>query len=177
MNNAIKQATKTLHESLELLPFNQKMFRGEQTNQERTAYLLSNLEIFEILDPHVPEDFRRAPFIENDIKNLNQPLEECPSITHGYCTYLEAICSDLRPHIYLNYMGFMFGGQIMKKRYPEASSMYDFDVIEQKRQYIRDRIVEDYNSPHWISFVSEVKHGFKWHIGISEELGNIYNVG
>ena len=51
MNNAIKQATKTLHESLELLPFNQKMFRGEQTDQERTAYLLSNLEIFEILDP------------------------------------------------------------------------------------------------------------------------------
>jgi hypothetical protein len=177
MANAIKEATKTLHENLELLPFNQKMFRGEQTDSERTAYLLSNLEIFELLDPYVPEDFRRASLIENDIKTLDKPLEECPNTTHGYCTYLEAVCDDLRPHIYLNYMGFMFGGQIMKKRYPKASSMYEFDDIDDKRNYIRDKIVEDYNSPHWRSFVFEVKHGFKWHIGIAQELGQKYNVG
>jgi len=173
----LRDATKTLHDRLESLPFNKRMFEGNQTNAERATYLCSNLEIFEVLDPHVPVDMRRTALIEEDIGKLNEAFADAPQTTFAYTTYLEKVCDDLRPHIYLNYMGFMFGGQIMKKRYPEAASMYEFNDIEASREYIRQQVCESYNSPHWTPFVSEVKTGFKWHIGISKELGAYFNVG
>ena len=173
----LRDATKTLHGRLESLPFNKRMFEGNQTNAERATYLCSNLEIFEVLDPHVPVNMRRSSLIEEDIGKLNEAFADAPQTTFAYRTYLEKVCDDLRPHIYLNYMGFMFGGQIMKKRYPQAASMYEFDDIEAQREYIRQRICESYNSPHWNTFVSEVKVGFKWHIGISQQLGEYFNVG
>ena len=176
MNSAIKQATKTLHENLELLPFNQKMFRGEQTDDERADYLCSMLEIFSVLDKHVPDQMKRHPLIEKDLTALSKPFAEVPRTTNGYVTYLEMICPDIRPHLYLNYMGFMYGGQVMKKRYPHASSMYEFDDIEEQRSFVRQKYVEDYTSQNYPSYVSEVKHGFRWHIGISEELGEKFNV-
>jgi hypothetical protein len=173
----LRDATKTLHDRLESLPFNKRMFEGNQTNAERATYLCSNLEIFEVLDPHVPVNMRRSSLIEEDIGKLNEAFADAPQTTFAYRTYLEKVCDDLRPHIYLNYMGFMFGGQIMKKRYPQAASMYEFDDIEAQREYIRQRICESYNSPEWNPFVSEVKVGFKWHIGISQQLGEYFNVG
>lgn len=172
----IKDATKTLHDRLEALPFNKKMFEGNQTNAERAVYLCSNLEIFEVLDPHVPKEMRRSSLIEEDLGVLAEPFADAPRTTIAYRTYLEKVCDDLRPHIYLNYMGFMFGGQIMRKRYPESASLYEFDDIEGNREYIRQRVCETYNSPHWRSFVDEVKNGFRWHIGISKELGEYFNV-
>jgi len=176
MNSAIKQATNTLHERLEAVPFNQKMFRGEQTIEERADYLCSMFEIFSVLDQHVPKEMRRSALIEKDLNVAVKPFSEAPRTTHGYVTYLERICSDVRPHIYLNYMGFMYGGQIMKKRYPTTSSMYEFENIEEQRLFVRQKYVEDHSAPNWLNFVSEVKHGFLWHIGISEELGEKFNV-
>jgi len=172
----IKIATKTLHDELEALPFNKKMFAGDQTKAERAVYLCSNLEIFEALDPHVPEDMRRADLIEKDLGVLGEPFADAPATTFAYRTYLENVCTDLRPHIYLNYMGFMYGGQIMKKRYPQSASLYEFDDIEGKREYIRQRVCETYDSPHFRPFVSEVETGFRWHIGISKEMGEYFNV-
>ena len=181
----IKDATRTLHDNLESLPFNVKMFKGDQTIQERATYLKNNLKIFNILDDHVPADFRRSTSIRNDYLWLVDqqhkhapPLPLSPPVLDAYTTYLREVCDSftLRPHIYLNYMGFMYGGQIMAKRYPNASSMYKFTDIEEKRQYIRTAICEDYNSPHYRSFVDEVKLGFKFHIAISRSLGEMFHV-
>ena len=180
--STIKEATRSLHNALEALPFNVKMFEGKHTDTERAYYLASNRIIFDILDPHVPEGFQRSSAIDKDLGRLNhsrfgrigEPAQLSmgypPMMTMGYKMYLENICENINAHIYLNYMGFMFGGQIMKKRYPDTSTLYEFDDIVEKRAYIRERIVEDYNAPFYQQFVHEVKVGFKWHIAISKEL-------
>lgn len=181
--NAIREATQSLHDKLEAQPFNIKMFEGKHTDMERAYYLASNRIIFDILDPHVPEGFRRSSAIDKDMEFLDhspygaragEPAQLSmgypPMMTMGYKMYLENICENINAHIYLNYMGFMFGGQIMKKRYPDTSTLYEFDDIVEKRAYIRERIVEDYNAPFYQQFVHEVKVGFKWHIAISKEL-------
>jgi hypothetical protein len=176
---SIKHLTADLHDALEALPFNVKMFEGNQSDMERAYYLASNRIIFDILDPHVPEGFRRSSAIDKDMAALDHSpyggsmglaMDSPPMMTMGYKMYLENICENLNAHIYLNYMGFMFGGQIMKKRYPDTSTLYEFDDIVEKRAYIRERIVEDYNAPFYQQFVHEVKVGFKWHIAISKEL-------
>lgn len=167
----IREATNDLHTELEALPFNVKMFKGEQTDEERRAYLTSNKYIFTALDPHVPPELRRLKAIEKDLKVLGGPSNFVLGSSIDYSYYLQHHCENIGAHIYLNYMGFMYGGQIMKKRYPTSASMYEFDEIEAKREYIREQVCEDTEE-----FVNEVRNGFHWHINISKELGRYFRV-
>lgn len=170
-NMSIKEATSDLHEELEAQPFNIKMFEGNQTNEERAVYLMSNIEIFSVLDPFVDKPFQRLPFLENDLSQVHSSCywAEPSEIAIAYATYLKNVCSDVRAHIYLNYMGFMYGGQIMKKKYPNCSSAYSFENIVTKRQIIRDRYCESHDAPLYRPYINEVKLGFRWHIAISKD--------
>jgi len=170
--STIKLATKELHEDLERCSFNQKMFRGEQTRAERADYLLSWYEIFKILDKRVPSELHRCAHITYDLDHLKMTSSSVPLYTHGYCTYLESFCKNIKAHIYVNYMGLLYGGQIMKKRYPEfPTEIYNFDDIESSREYIREQIVEDTED-----FITEANHAFRWHIAISSELSETHSI-
>tara|TARA_R110002153_G_scaffold193233_2_gene346603 strand:- start:448 stop:1038 length:591 start_codon:yes stop_codon:yes gene_type:complete len=186
----IKEYTQDLHTQLEALPFNQRMFKGEQTDIERMAYIYANIEIFEELDWHVPFSLKRLDSLKDayavlndrlstvDISSMHSALNfiNLPGIStiQAYKHYLKHVCTDLRPHIYLNYMGFMFGGQIMKKRYPVSAGMYEFDNIDWCRSHIRESVqpqsfdTEPYGYPQ--QFVHEVKVGFRFHIAITQNL-------
>ena len=169
-NNAIRSATHYLHEELEEQPFNVKMFEGNQTDEERAVYLMSNIEIFSVLDLCVDPSIRRLPYLENDLAQLRAFWWAEPShLAIAYATYLKNVCSDVRAHIYLNYMGFMYGGQIMKQKYPTTASAYQFEQIVAKRQLVRDRYCETYDAPLYRPYIDEVKIGFKWHIAISKD--------
>jgi hypothetical protein len=69
-------------------------------------------------------------------------------------------------------MGFLYGGQIMRKRYPDTSSLYDFEDLSYCRTYIRENHVfaeHDF-------YVKEVSSAFRWHIEISKQLDNMFLV-
>ena len=170
----IKELTQDLHTELESLPFNVKMFRGDQTPTERRMYISGWLPIFKRLDPHVPEPLRRTQSLLKAQKALGH-IEPPALSAYGYRHYLDGWHArnnrSLNGHIYLNYMGFLFGGQIMKKRYPESSQMYEFDDVVYWREYIREHYVDMSEE-----FVYEVRQGFRMHINISEELGTFNNV-
>lgn len=171
MSEIIRAATKKLHEDLELQSFNQKMFRSEQTRDERQAYLSVQYEIFSCLDIHVPAKLRRLPYICYDLDQLGGRINVPPAAL-GYATHLETICEDKRPHIYLNYMGLMFGGQIMKRRYPNfPMEIYEFEDLQAGKRYIREEVCEDTDN-----FILEVKYGFRWQIEIAKELGMYFEV-
>lgn len=171
MSELIRLATKELHEDLELHAFNQKMFRGEQTTEERRIYLSSQYSIFEFLDPHVHPDMRRCDYIKKDLAVLGGLERKLPFGTNVYTSYLEILCENIPAHIYLNYMGLMFGGQIMKKRYPKTSSIYEFNNLTELKNSIRKDICQDTDD-----FILEVKTGFKFHIGIAKELGEHFEL-
>ena len=166
--NIIKTATRDLHEELESLAFNVEMFEGNQSEESRAVYLMSNIEIFTVLDQVVKTNsLVRTPSLEADVSQLHSlsVWSEPSSIAIAYAMYLEKVCSDVRPHIYLNYMGFMYGGQIMKKKYPSSASAYEFEDIVSSRQTIRDRYCKEPTN----AFIEEVKLGFRWHIAISKD--------
>jgi heme oxygenase len=179
--NTIKEETKELHEDLEALPFNQKMFRGEQTPIERISYLLGLQSIFMCLDQYVPAELRRYKSIVNDLAilhdkfklNRNETAKFFPWTGIGYVTYLDSITDAIEPHVYLNYMGLMFGGQIMKRRYPQyPMSVYEFDGdLAQLKKYIREEVCLDTEE-----FIAETKIGFKWNMAMIDELGEDLNV-
>lgn len=170
----IRDLTHDLHEELESLPANQKLFRGEQTDFDRKVYLASWEKIFKFLDQYVPEGLRRAEACREAIAGLGGYREPptCGSI--AYVHYLRWVKDNdlLNGHIYLNYMGMLFGGQIMKKKYPTSAQVYEFDDVVYWRQYIRDNYVDMSEQ-----FIHEVKQGFKMHISIGDELGRLWSCG
>jgi hypothetical protein len=169
---SLREKTKDLHDALEALPFNVRMFKGEHTQLERQLYLSVQMMLFASLDTHMDDEgFHRISAIEKDLKNVGGFDDRAIDITFEYVNHLVET-DNINPHIYLNYMGFMYGGQIMKKRYPGTASMYEFDEIEAKRQFIREEICEDTDE-----FVEEVREGYIAHIRISKELERVANMG
>jgi heme oxygenase len=48
--------------------------------------------------------------------------------TNEYQKYLHTLTQEeLLPHVYLNYLAIMFGGQMMKAKTPGSGRMYEFD--------------------------------------------------
>jgi hypothetical protein len=69
------------------------------------------------------------------------------------------------PHIYLNYLAIMFGGQIIKNKIPGGGKMYEFDGdIREIAGSIR-AIQKD-------EWADEVNIGFDYLINIYDELQN-----
>jgi heme oxygenase len=167
----IKEATQDLHTELESVPFNQRMFSGEQTASERKSYILGWQVIFQLLDKQVPEFLQRGVHIERDLLALKDVQGHAADAVYDYASSIRH-SDNLSAHIYLNYMGFLYGGQIMRKRYPDTSSLYDFEDLSYCRTYIRENHVfaeHDF-------YVKEVSSAFRWHIEISKQLDNMFLV-
>jgi len=132
----LKEAIAEKHSLAEKMLFNQRMFRGELSNEEYILYLSQQLAIFDAIErfelPH--PSLKRSANVFSDIKELMK-LEEGAGLdirpleaTNSYRKYLNNLTQEeLLPHIYLNYLALMFGGQMMKSNTPGSGRMYEFD--------------------------------------------------
>jgi heme oxygenase len=132
----LKEAIAEKHSLAEKMPFNQRMFRGELSNEEYILYLSQQLAVFDAIEKHeLPHpSLNRAKLIYTDIKELMKldegaGLDIKPLIsTNEYRKYLNTLTQEeILPHVYLNYLAIMFGGQMMKKNVPGSGKMYEFD--------------------------------------------------
>jgi heme oxygenase len=129
----LKDAIAEKHSLAEKMTFNQRMFRGELSDEEYTLYLCQQLAIFDAIEvhelPHPALD--RAGKVFEDIKELvgEGQIQITPLVaTNEYRKYLNTLTQEqLLPHVYLNYLALMFGGQMMKAKSPGSGRMYEFD--------------------------------------------------
>ncbi len=132
----LKDAIAEKHSLAEKMPFNQRMFRGELTKEEYVLYLSQQLAIFDSIErdelPHPA--LNRSQNVFADIKELleveeGQGIDIRPLVsTNEYRKYLNSLSKEEKlPHIYLNYLAIMFGGQMMKKNVPGSGKMYEFE--------------------------------------------------
>jgi heme oxygenase len=136
----LKEAIAEKHSLAEKMTFNQRMFNGEISKEEYVLYLSQQLAIFDSIErfplPHT--SLNRLDSIVNDlrelyidIKGLSEEftLEIVPLIsTNQYRKYLNTLTQEeLLPHVYLNYLALMFGGQMMKSKVPGSGKLYEFD--------------------------------------------------
>ena len=132
----LKDAIAEKHSLAEKMPFNQRMYKGELTNEEYILYLSQQLAIFDSIERfELPRPaLNRSKKVFEDIKELME-LKEQQSVdivplyaTNDYRKYLLSLTQEeLLPHIYLNYLALMFGGQMMKAKTPGSGKMYEFD--------------------------------------------------
>jgi heme oxygenase len=168
----LKEATAELHSKAEKMTFNQRMFNGEISNEEYVLYLCQQLVIFQAIErlplPHTALD--RCPKVFEDIKELmeledGKGLQIKPLVsTNEYQKYLHTLTQEeLLPHVYLNYLAIMFGGQMMKSKVPGSGKMYEFEgdmreLIGSVRAIQNDEMAD------------EVNKGFQYIINILDEL-------
>ena len=132
----LKEAIAEKHSLAEKMTFNQRMFKGELTKEEYVLYLSQQLAIFDSIEkdelPHPA--LNRSQKVFADIKELlelndGESVDIKPLVsTNEYRKYLNGLSKEEKlPHVYLNYLAIMFGGQMMKANVPGSGKMYEFD--------------------------------------------------
>ena len=162
----LKEATAELHSKAEKMEFNQRMFRGELSNDEYLNYLIQQSYIFQEIEnrdlPH--PKLNRLSSINDDINELGGYKFKISKPTTDYVVYLGDLNqSSLNAHIYLNYLALVYGGQIMKSKVPGSGKMYEFEgemmeLIGSVRAIQKDE------------WADEVNKGFQYIINILDEL-------
>lgn len=164
----LKEATSEKHKKAERMPFNVRMFRGALSKNEYLIYLNQQLHIFEAIEktglPH--DSLARTKNVQADIDELKAEGNNSNLILNGtkaYSDYLNSLTyQQILPHVYLNYMAIMFGGQMMRKAVPSTGRMYDFDNMQEAIHSIRN-VQKD-------EWADEVNKGFDFIISIFDEL-------
>ena len=162
----LREATAELHSKAEKMEFNQRMFRGELSNDEYLNYLIQQSYIFQEIEnrdlPH--PNLNRLSSINDDINELGGYKFKISKPTTDYVVYLGDLNqSSLNAHIYLNYLALVYGGQIMKSKVPGSGKMYEFEgemmeLIGSIRAIQNDEMAD------------EVNKGFQYIINILDEL-------
>ncbi len=140
---ALKEATAQKHKEAERMPFNLRMFGGEMSEYDYLQYLVQQLSIFEAIEQKkLPsKTLNRVPAIVADIEELvakGFQTEPTLAATTKYSEYLSSLDdTEILPHIYLNYLAIMYGGQMMKSKVPSNGKMYDFEDMQEDMQAIR----------------------------------------
>ncbi len=76
--------------------------------------------------------------------------------------------AELLPHVYLNYLAIMFGGQMMKKNVPGSGKMYDFEGDVREIAGSIRAIQKD-------EWADEANKALDYNMSILEELENVSN--
>jgi heme oxygenase len=164
----LKEATSIKHKMAERMPFNARMFKGLLNKLEYSLYLNQLLQIFRTMEnlglPH--KSLSRTESVQADMDELKlqgYSSDVILSSTNAYADYLGSLSYEqLLPHIYLNYMAIMFGGQMMKSFVPSTGRMYVFDNMQEAILSIRN-VQKD-------EWADEVNKGFDFNIALFEEL-------
>lgn len=164
----LKEATSAKHKLAERMPFNVRMFRGLLTKDQYSLYLNQQLQIFTAIEsiglPH--NSLKRTNRVQSDIDELKAQGHYSALIldsTKSYADYLQSLSYEgILPHVYLNYMALIFGGQMIKKSVPSSGQIYSFDDMQEVIQSIRA-----VQNDEW---ADEVNKGFDFNILIFEEL-------
>ena len=164
----LKEATSEKHRIAEKMPFNIRMFKGELSKEDYLLYLIQQLDIYETLEsiglPH--PDLSRSERVNEDIGELTDSGHKAGKLLAGtkeYTDYLKTLSyDDALPHIYLNYLAVMFGGQMIKKVVPSSGRMYEFDNMQEALQAVRN-VQKD-------EWADEVNKGFDFNIRIFDDL-------
>jgi heme oxygenase len=167
----LREITTAKHKTAERMPFNQIMFSGKLTKEQYLEYLKTQYNIFQKIENIVelPLEFLRSGKIYQDIVEINNDIHgegvvsTTTEISDKYCDYLLTLNDKtIWPHIYLNYLAILFGGQMIKSKVPGLGKMYDFENTQEIIRIIREK-----QNDEW---ADEVNGAYDYIINIFEEL-------
>jgi heme oxygenase len=169
----LKEYTAHIHDEIELIPFSKKFLSGQLTIPEWHMFLLQKLEIYTLIEQrkNLPEYVIAKHKISADCSGL-VPLEL--ESTKTYLDHLRTLPEDLLDaHIYVHYLGDLYGGQILKSLAPGIGnriSHLEFDDRIDAITFIRDMIEN-----RGAELAEEAIAGFNYTMDIQNEIFRIAN--
>lgn len=162
----LKESIASVHKKAEETPLAKRMIKGKISEDDWLTYLSNIMQVHMTIESrNVIEkpEVLRCDKIALDLGNVSSHTKFKKSMI-DYCAYLEKLPEEkLWAHIYVHYLGHMYGGQFMKKNIEWSSNFLDFDDLEGCIEYVREKTADV--KP------AEAKKAFEWIIKIYEEIG------
>jgi heme oxygenase len=167
----LKEVTRAVHDEAEHSEWGKLLVNGNITKAQYVHYLFNLLEIHQAIESRgviTKPEVLRVKTIINDIEATDSTISPVTlDSTWKYVDHLNKLPDDqLWGHIYCHYLGYMYGGQIIKKAVPFSTTMLDFDDRQGCVAYIREHLD---GVDH-----EEAKAAFKWATVMFNDLWDHY---
>jgi heme oxygenase len=182
----IREATKEQHRRAEQQEFVKTLMSGEIHPKLYATFLYNQSHCYGALEKwagyqglldRLP-NIARAEKLANDCQDLWVRVTPQPEITDSTKRYIEHIDSIRREpaklfaHVYVRYLGDLYGGQIIKTKTPGANNCLEFDNAKELIQVIRETI-NDYVSTDTNDVIAEAKICFEYAIELFKEMHDL----
>lgn len=172
--NKLRKETKELHDSAESHRFNATLLSGRMEPETYKELLKRQYIIFNSIEnnPSCPSFIKELKMSERVMNDLDESLESVilDDISVMYSRYLSNVRADvLLPHVYLNYLQLLYGGQMIKKVTPIDSKMFDIENTSEIIRGIRN-LQQEYLSSVYELWLDEVNFSYQTWIAIYDEL-------
>ena len=186
---SLKEATWEHHKRAEEQPFVGMMFGGKLHPKSYAIFLYNQIQQYDVLEDAASkndvlnglEDINRYPGLVKDFQELWEEYgtEVPPTLetTKEFTKYIEQIDKDpstesrqkrLMAHIYTRHMGDLMGGQMLAKKVPGSSAMYEFANPDKLKGAIRAKLDD--------SMADEVRVAYKFATSTFKEMLPYANV-
>ena len=182
----IREATKEQHRRAEQQEFVKTLMSGEIHPRLYATFLYNLSHCYAALEKwsqyqglldRLP-DIARAEKLAYDCQDLWVRITPQPEITDSTKRYIEHIDSIRREpaklfaHIYVRYLGDIYGGQMIKTKTPGSNTYLDFDNTKELIQAIKETI-NSYMETDSDDVIAEAKICFKYATELFKEMQNL----
>ena len=167
----LRDVTRAAHDEAEHSEWGKLVVSGNISKSQWVHYLYNLLEIHQAIESRnviTKKEMLRVPSIINDIEATDSTISPVAlDSTWKYIDHLNKLPDDkLWCHIYCHYLGYMYGGQLIKKAVPFSATMLDFEDRTGCIAYIREHIEN--------ADQDEAVAAFKWATLMFNDLWNNY---
>lgn len=166
----LREAVRESHKRAEETALSKLMITGGMSNKLYAAFIKNMLEVYaelERTDTIKKIEVLRSSLILQDIDNFEVKHTEIAPEVKNYVNYLSALSEkDRWAHIYVHYLGNMYGGQMIGKALPGPHAHLKFENLKECIAYVRGNITD-------ISH-DEANTAFEWTMRIYDELHRLF---
>jgi heme oxygenase len=167
--NSLREATAYAHHQAETTELMQLMLSGKMTAEHYAGFLANQLICYNAIERRshlfADGDMARSSALVADITELRgSTLPIVPSV-YQYADYVQTLSDQgVWAHIYVRYLGDMYGGRLIKSRVPGSGRIFEFRE--------RDELISRIRLSVSIADAGEANRCFDWVIKIYDEFYN-----
>ena len=166
----LREAVRENHQAAERTRWSQMMISGDMRIEQYAAMLYNMLPIYTELERTgliTKPEVLRANLVQSDLDALGGTQHGLTLSTVYYTRYLETLDDRARwAHIYVHYLGNMYGGQMIGRRLPGPHTHLIFDDLRGCMAYVRENL-KDVSQ-------QEANTAFIWTMKVYDELYNLF---
>lgn len=168
----LREAVADSHHRAEQTALAQAMIAGTMGEELYHQYLFNMAQIYLAMEakiPFLPNDVQRNAAYANDLRTLGRGAGTMLPATQAYVNHIASLdVPRTWAHIYVHYLGNMYGGQMLRKNIAWPSTHLEFANLRDCIAYIRANITDV--DP------AEANLAFEWTIRVYDELHNAFGL-